>query len=108
MLLVRVLLMWDTYRFVLATALFGLLVPVHLIGQLLTRACAPRSKRAVAPQSTCMFWMGGAIWVGLLTFSLLLVYSICPSAIGADGTLVDGYEVRARMAHGAWRVGLEV
>ena len=63
---IRILCLWDAYRFLLATALFGLLVPVHLVGQLIARVRALRSKRSAIKPNNCHYWMGGAIWIAIL------------------------------------------
>jgi len=79
------LFLWDTYKFCLASLCFGVLVPVHLIGTLLSllpRICAsqPAANRRARP-TACHFWMGGALWAGLVAFPFALVYQIAPTLL---------------------------
>ena len=77
------LILWDTYKFVLATLCFGMLVPVHLIGKLLAlapRLCC-RGVSADREPRSCHFWLGGVLWAALVAFPFYLVYVLAPSTM---------------------------
>ena len=84
---------WDAYKFVLATLVFGALVPVELVGRLLGRlgrCCGPggTSREGVSSTSTNapktvvatprQFQLGGLAWLGLLAYPCVVVYYAAP------------------------------
>ena len=86
---------WDTYRFVLATLCFGVLVPVHLLGKLLAALpclCLRRAAATAAAEPTsCHFWLAGALWAALVAVPFAIVYRLAPAAMAplaldANGT----------------------
>ena len=77
------LILWDTYKFVLATLCFGSLVPVHLVGKLLAlapRICC-RSLSSEREASSRHFWLAGLLWTAFVAFPFYLVYVLAPSAM---------------------------
>ncbi|KAL1511175.1 hypothetical protein AB1Y20_005991 [Prymnesium parvum] len=91
--LLNVFVLWNTYRFVLATVLFAILVPVHLIGQLIVRVVNRGAKRRAVAPTTCSLWAGGAVWASLLALSIIIVYGIAPASMGTNGLIGDHYEL---------------
>ena len=78
------LVLWDTYKFVLATLCFGILVPVHLIGKLLhltPRLCCGARRDANTDPRRLHYWLAAVLWAGMLAFPFFLVWHLAPAAM---------------------------
>lgn len=78
------LVLWDTYKFVLATLCFGILVPVHLIGKLLhltPRLCCGARRDANTDPRRLHYWLAAVLWAGMLAFPFVLVWHLAPAAL---------------------------
>ena len=84
--LVSPVFLWDTYKFLLATTCFGVLVPVHFIGKLLSlmvqRPCTRTHNGSPrAEPSRLQYQVAGALWACLVAFPFVIVFHLAPSAM---------------------------